>query len=321
MKEQILWLYRQLTRTQRNRLLDSLRQVGQVPVGILFYHRVADQRPNAWTLSRSDFARQLDWLQDHYEIVSLQEAQRRVRLAHCEQPTVSITFDDGYGENADYAIPELVRRGLSATYFVSTNFVRTGANFPHDILAGTPSPPNSIEQLREFAEQGIEIGAHTRSHANLGLVHDAQQIEHEILGSVRDLEQWLGRPVRYFAFPFGQPENITQAAVDAIADAGLAGFCSAYGAWNWPNAMGFHLRRIHADPGLEKLKNWLTYDSRKLREQIVLPFVEPHVKQRATRSIAPPTAQRTQPNISAIIPPASEYPLHLSAPPIGYPVG
>ncbi|MEO8272011.1 MAG: hypothetical protein ABI557_20040, partial [Aureliella sp.] len=43
----------------------------------------------------------------------------------------------------------------------------------------------------------------------------------------------------------------------------------------------FHLRRIHADPKLEKLKNWLTYDSRKLREQVVLPFVEPRVDRRA----------------------------------------
>ncbi len=45
--------------------------------------------------------------------------------------------------------------------------------------------------------------------------------------------------------------------------------------------MGFHLRRIHADPKLERLKNWLTYDSRKLREKVVLPFVEPRVDRRA----------------------------------------
>jgi len=47
--------------------------------------------------------------------------------------------------------------------------------------------------------------------------------------------------------------------------------------------MGFHLRRIHADPKLEKLKNWLTYDSRKLCEQVELPFVEPRVDRRAKR--------------------------------------
>jgi len=283
MKEQLLWLYRQVTRSQRYRLLDTLRYVGQVPVGILFYHRVADTHSNPWTLSRSDFSRQLDWLQKYFDIVDLEEAQRRVRMAHCEQPTVSITFDDGYSENADFAIPELVQRKLPATYFVSTDFVRTGTSFPHDLEAGTALAPNTIAQLREFAEQGIEIGAHTRTHADLGQVHEIGRIVDEILGSVHDLEDWLGRAVRYFAFPFGQPENITQAAVDVVGQAGLAGFCSAYGAWNWPNSMGFHLRRIHADPKLEKLKNWLTYDSRKLREQVVLPFVEPRVDRRAKR--------------------------------------
>lgn len=283
MKEQLLWLYRQVTRSQRYRLLDTLRYVGQVPVGILFYHRVADTHSNPWTLSRSDFSRQLDWLQKYFDIVDLEEAQRRVRMAHCEQPTVSITFDDGYSENADFAIPELVQRKLPATYFVSTDFVRTGASFPHDLEAGTALAPNTIAQLREFAEQGIEIGAHTRTHADLGQVQDVGRIVDEILGSVHDLEDWLEGTVRYFAFPFGQPQNMTQAAVDVVARAGLAGFCSAYGAWNWPNSMGFHLRRIHADPKLEKLKNWLTYDSRKLREQVELPFVEPRVDRRAKR--------------------------------------
>ena len=283
MKEQLLWLYRHVTRSQRYRLLETLSYVGQVPVGILFYHRVADTHPNGWTLSRSDFCRQLDWLQKHFDVVDLEEAQRRVRMTHCEQPTVSITFDDGYSENADFAIPELVQRKLPATYFVSTDFVRTGASFPHDLEAGTALAPNTIDQLRDFAEQGIEIGAHTRTHSDLGQVEDVGRIEDEILGSVHDLENWLGRAVRYFAFPFGQPHNITQAAVDVVAQAGLAGFCSAYGAWNWPNSMGFHLRRIHADPKLEKLKNWLTYDSRKLREQVVLPFVEPRVDRRAKR--------------------------------------
>lgn len=283
MQEQILWLYRQITRSQRYRLLDTLRYVGQVPVGILFYHRVADTHPNRWTISRSDFARHLDWLQKHFDIVDLAEAQRRVRMSHCEQPTVSITFDDGYAENADFAIPELVRRKLTATYFVSTDFVRSGASFPHDLEAGTALAPNTIAQLREFAEQGIEIGSHTRTHTDLGKVHEVGRIEDEILRSVDDLEHWLGRAVRYFAFPFGQTHNITQAAVDVVAQAGMAGFCSAYGAWNWPNSIGFHLRRIHADPKLEKLKNWLTFDSRKLHEQVVLPFVEPRMDRRAQR--------------------------------------
>ncbi len=276
MKEHALWLYRRLTAPSRRRLLAELREVGQIPIGILFYHRVADQFPNSWTLSCDDFARQLDWLQENFEIVSLSEAQHRIRSSNCRQPTISITFDDGYAENAEFAIPELVRRRLTATYFVATDFVRTSSGFPHDLVAGQYLAPNTVEQLRMFAEQGIEIGAHTRSHADLGQVHGAQ-MEHEILGSIQDLESWLERKINYFAFPFGLPENTTQAAVDVIAAQGMAGFCTAYGAWNWPGSQGYHLRRIHADPGLEKLRNWLTLDSRKLRERVKVPFTEPSI--------------------------------------------
>lgn len=275
MKERVLWLYQRLTHGNRRRLLDTLRENGQVPVAILFYHRVADQCPNAWTLSRSDFCRHLDWLQDNCDVVSLAEAQRAIQSPNNERAVASITFDDGYAENADFAIPELLRRGLSATYFVSTEFVRTGASFPHDVEAGYPLPPNTIEQLREFASQGIELGAHTKTHADLGALQSESTVRDEIVGSAQQLEEWTGQPIRYFAFPFGLPANTSQLAVNIIQEAGFEGFCTAFGEWNWPHSPGYHLRRIHADPGLESLRNWLTYDPRKLKKSVPVPFVEP----------------------------------------------
>ncbi len=284
MKEQALWLYQRLTKKSRQNLLRTLQETNRVPVAVLFYHRVADSSPNAWTLSCKDFSRHLDWLHDNYDIVSLEEAQTRIRSMGCVRPTVSITFDDGYAENADFAIPELVRRSLPATYFVSTDFVRTGVSFPHDVAAGNPLPPNTVEHLKEFSSQGIEIGAHTRSHADLGRLENEEAIRNEIVGSARDLEAWVGDSIRYFAFPYGLPKNTSQLAVDVIASAGFAGFCTAYGDWNWPNSTGFHLRRIHADQGLERLKNWLTYDARKFDQKFDVPFLEPH---HAERMLAP----------------------------------
>ncbi|MEZ6137211.1 MAG: polysaccharide deacetylase family protein [Pirellulaceae bacterium] len=278
MREPAYWLYQKLTRRYRTELLSQLRSERKMPIAILFYHRVADSFPNGWTLSCRDFCRHLDWLQANYEIVSLAEAQARIRSETCDQPTAAITFDDGYADNAEFAIPELSRRGLTATYFVATEFIRTDSPFPHDKTAGVPLKPNTIDELRSFVEQGIEIGAHTRNHVDVGQVHGAQ-LREEIGGSVRELQQWLNVPIRYFAAPFGLPENLSQAAVDICHELGLDGFCSAYGAFNWPNHCGFHLRRIHADPGLERLKNWLTLDARKLDDQTQLPFKEPAYSQ------------------------------------------
>jgi len=72
------------------------------------------------------------------------------------------------------------------------------------------------------------------------------------------------------------PRNTSQCAVDLLLRAGVAGFCTAYGEWNWPNSSGYHLRRIHADPGLQLLANWLTLDPRKLTQRISVPFAEPN---------------------------------------------
>lgn len=275
MRDQALRIYRSLTSRRRAAFLDDLIESGNVPVAILFYHRIADHTPNGWTMRCADFARQLDWLQQEFDVVSLAEAQARIQSNENRQPTVAITFDDGYADNARFAIPELARRGLTATYFVSTDFITSRQPFPHDLRTGHPLQPNTIDELQQFAELGIEIGGHTQSHCDLGKLHDVAGIQAEILGGIDLLREWTRQPVQYFAFPFGLPDNTTQMAVDILAENGIQGFCTAYGAWNWPDSRGFHLRRIHADPGLERLKNWLTLDPRKLEDKHVLPFTEP----------------------------------------------
>lgn len=278
LKYSALWLYQLATARRRGRIGQELRAKGNYPVAILFYHRVADCHPNDWTMSVRNFQLQLDWFQKHFDIVTLEEAQRRIVGQYNDRPTIAITFDDGYAENVQTAIPELLRRNLPATYFVATDFMRTGQAFPHDMARGVPLQPNTISELQEFAAAGIELGAHTKTHADLGAIDDIDQLRDEIVGSAQQLEQWCQVPIRYFSFPYGLPKNTSQKAVDIIRDAGFAGFCTAYNAWNWPGSEGFHLRRWHADPGLQSLKNRLSLDPRKLQDRNQLPFVEsiPH---------------------------------------------
>jgi len=274
LRSSALWLYRLATSRRRSRILTDLRAGGNLPIAVLFYHRIADTHPNGWSMSHRDFAMQLDWLQANFDVVSLEEAQRRVRSMHNDRPTVAITFDDGYAENSQTAIPELVRRNLPATYFVATDFMRTGNAFPHDRQRGVELQPNTIDDLRHYAALGIELGAHTKSHSNCGTISDIELLRDEIMGSAHQLEQWCQVPIRYFSFPYGMPVNTSQLAVDIVREAGFAGFCTAYTAWNWPCSDGFHLRRIHADPGLQSLKNRLTLDPRKLHDDQKLPFEE-----------------------------------------------
>jgi peptidoglycan/xylan/chitin deacetylase (PgdA/CDA1 family) len=245
----------------------SARAVQEVePVQILFYHRVADEHPNDWTMSTRTFAGQIDWLRGRFDLVSLAEAQARITAGRNPRPTACITFDDGYADNMRFAVPLLLRHGIPFTYFVSTDHVLGGRPFPHDVTNAQPLAPNTPDQLRELAAAGVEIGGHTRSHADLGKLTQSELIE-EIAGCKSELANAIDTDVRYFAFPYGLHQNLSTAAFRVAMDAGYEGVCSAYGGYNFPGDDPFHLRRIHADPEFIRFKNWLTVDPRKLRTQ------------------------------------------------------
>lgn len=247
---------------------------GAEPVRVLFYHRVADTHPNPWTIGRRAFQRQIEWIVRRYRVVSLAEAQQRLASAGNTEPLACITFDDGYAENCEFAVPLLVRMGAPFTYFVATRHVLDQSPFPHDVARGAPLRPNTVAELRSMRLAGVEIGAHTRNHVDVGAIRDGGLIEDEVLGSVRDVESMIDAPVRYFAFPFGLWQNLSCEAFELLRGAGLAGACSAYGGYNLPGDDPFHIQRFHADPELLRLKNWMTVDPRKLSHTKRFPTTE-----------------------------------------------
>lgn len=249
-------------RAYRNR---QAALAGRAPVMVLFYHRIADDRANEWTCSFKLFSRQIHWLKRHLDLVSLGEAQRRIRQGHNGRAAVSVTFDDGYAENCERALPLLIGEKVPCTYFVSTRHIITGEPFQHDVARGKPLAPNTIDQLRQLAATGIEIGAHTRTHCNLGAIKDSTTLHDEVVAAGADLAAAISRPVRYFAFPFGQYVNLNDEVFRAARTAGYEGVCSAYGGYNFPGDDAFHLQRIHADAEMTRFKNWLTVDPRKLK--------------------------------------------------------
>ena len=236
---------------------------GRAPIHVVAYHRVADDGATRWTTSNAVFRRQIAWLKERYELVSLKEAQLRVADEENRQPTVSITFDDGYAENCDQTLPLLLRHRIPLTYFVTSRAVLDGEHFQHDLNLGLRLPPNTPVQLRELAAAGVEIGAHTQTHADLGKLNDPQRLYDEVVGARDDLQAALGCRVRYFAFPFGQHANLSRAAFALAAEAGYEAVVSAYGGCNFPGDDTFHLQRPCVDGPEMRLKNWVTLDPYK----------------------------------------------------------
>jgi peptidoglycan/xylan/chitin deacetylase (PgdA/CDA1 family) len=98
----------------------------------------------------------------------------------------------------------------------------------------------SAAQLRELADAGVTIGSHSSSHARLTEVTE-MQVAAEVRDSKRQLEDLLGKPVRYFAYPYGL---VNQAVRDAVKQAGYHAACSTRAGFNRIGEDPFLLRRI-----------------------------------------------------------------------------
>lgn len=264
-KRLLLELYYHGSMPYRRRRNRRLAEMGRAPVIVLVYHRVADDAANLWTRPNRLFEQEIRWLKRTCELVSLEEAQRRIRLRMNHEPCVSITFDDGYADNCRHALPLLVAEQVPCTYFVTTRNVLEGVPFEHDLRMGNNLTVNTIQELRELAAAGIEIGAHTRTHADLGATSDSGVLHDEVVTAGEELQAALGRPVRYFAFPYGQHRNLNAAAFHIAYEAGYEAACSAYGGYNYPGDDAFHIQRIGVDGPTIRLRNWIAGDPVKER--------------------------------------------------------
>ncbi len=236
----------------------------RMPIAVLYYHRIADDGATDCTMPNRTFVDQMGWLRRNFELISMEEVQRRLRSGVNDRPALHVTFDDGYADNCRTAIPWLVRERIPCTYFVTVRNILERRPFDHDLKVGVELPPNSLEEIRAMARAGIEIGAHTYSHPDLGKVTDAALLHKELVVARQELSAAIGRPVRHFSFPFGLHANLSCQAFALAAQCGYEGVCSAYGGYNYPGDDAFHLQRIPTVCEMLRLKNWLTVDPRKI---------------------------------------------------------
>jgi len=191
-------------------------------------------------MTRAQFKRQIDWFQKEFDLVSLAELQRRVDSGFNDRPTLAITFDDGYAENCEYALPLLIERKIPVCYFVTIDNIVRQAPFPHDVELGQNLPVNSVESIQILSNSGIEIGAHTRTHIDLGSVSDQALLADEVIQASIEIEEHVGKPVQYFAFPFGQRENLNHGGTKSAATLSISSVFMAIQVLN-ASRIGFRL--------------------------------------------------------------------------------
>ena len=218
-----------------------LREAGEVPALIPFYHLVSDQNHpfqyNYSYPSAKRFEEDLDFLLKHFKPISLKKLYKGKKLKNA----FHLTFDDGLRECFELVAPILKRKGIPATFFVNPAFVdnhdlfhRYKAALLHqffmkkgvksefqstyaDLLSldqmaedvgidwneylAKEKPYMNLEQLQQLKRDGFSIGAHSWDHPEFWLLDEERQLD-EIRESMEWLEANISTEIKAFAFPF-----------------------------------------------------------------------------------------------------------------------
>jgi peptidoglycan/xylan/chitin deacetylase (PgdA/CDA1 family)/glycosyltransferase involved in cell wall biosynthesis len=210
-----------LKRAKRIEYFKGVREAGGVPrhraLRVLAYHSISNTNCTGffkpYVISPSEFERQIAaLLRAGYEFVSVEEALQFLRGdGGLPRRPVLLTFDDCYQDVLDNVLPVLRQRRIPAVVFAVTG--RVGGTNEWDAVGGAPEMRLlDAEGLRKLAANGIEIGAHSRTHKRLPKLAPADLVG-EVAGSVSELQQLgFGRP-RLFSYPFGESNEAVRRAV------------------------------------------------------------------------------------------------------------
>ena len=172
-------------------------------VPVVNYHQVNDKFNTALTMTTADFEEQMAYLRDNGYHSITQEQLTAYLKGEDDLPDkpVLITFDDGYIDNYQCAYPIMKKYGMRGTIFVIINFL---------------DQPNYLTtaQMQEMAQNGMEFGSHTITHKRLTNM-DQARVHRELTESKKILEQKLGKPVTFLAYPEGKYNNMVKQETQA----------------------------------------------------------------------------------------------------------
>jgi peptidoglycan/xylan/chitin deacetylase (PgdA/CDA1 family) len=211
---------------------------------VVNFHRVNDVTAgDGLTCSIRDLERYCRFFRSAFEVVPLRELVARLEQGRSVGGLLAITLDDGYRDSFENAAPVLSRLGLPATFFVTTGFVGTGTVSWWDRHLAESPGWMSWDQVRTLRSQGFDVGSHTRSHADLAGLTEAE-VRAELRGSREDLQRMAGVRPDLFALPYGREENVNDAVRRIVREEGFRCCLSCHGGRVPSGADPFRMARI-----------------------------------------------------------------------------
>jgi peptidoglycan/xylan/chitin deacetylase (PgdA/CDA1 family) len=181
------------------------------------YHSVTQDPPAATrrlSVRSADLAWQLGFLRDHgFTGLTFGDLCDRLRTGAAlpDRPVV-LTFDDGYADAHEEALPLLEGHGFPATVFVTTGWLHDAGRW----AAGRPLDRMlAWSQVQEMLDSGIEVAAHSHSHAQLDQLGD-RELQAELSLGKNLLQDRLGTAVPSLAYPFGYSSRRVRRAVEVV---------------------------------------------------------------------------------------------------------
>src|SRR5262249_53595733 len=149
------------------------------------YHRVNDDHPrDRLSVPAAAFAEQMRALvEDGFRVIPLEEALGTwSEGGTLPARAVAITFDDGYADNFEVALPVLERHAVPATFFLATGLVGSEATLDRYRACCARDGMLTWSRARALAARGHALGAHGRRHLELASLTPTQWPD-EIAGS------------------------------------------------------------------------------------------------------------------------------------------
>lgn len=201
---------------------------------VLIYHRVGGGTPDERDLALGDFVAQMRLLADGHEVVSLDEGLDALDAGD-DRPTVVLTFDDGFADVLDPALPVLAEHGLPFTVYLATDYLGREMHWDGS-TASAPGPALSWSGVEVLMASGLcTIGNHTHRH-----VRPEVLTENDVDECSDAIAQRLGVVPRHFAYPWGIPVPVMEPALRTRFRSAVTGDLGR----NIPGVDPLRLRRV-----------------------------------------------------------------------------
>lgn len=186
-----------------------------INIPVLCYHNLSPTTVGSMNMTPQKFESEIKWLKDNgFNIIPLKEVVAYLEGQRPSLPSkpVVVSADDGWKSVYTYMLPIIKKYNIPVTLFI----------YPQTISAGK----NALtwEQLSELKQTGLfDIQSHTYSHPNfkqmkrrLSPVAYEKFVHNELVNSKKILEDKLGSPITFLAWPFGiYNDYLEQAATNA----------------------------------------------------------------------------------------------------------